>query len=316
MNKILECVVGSNLYGTNNENSDKDILGIFIAEEDNYLGLNIVEEITENIVSKNDSGKNNTDAVDKKFYEIKNFFKLAFQNNPNIIELFYINEPNIVFKNEVYDVIKENSIYFLDTEQIKNRFLGYACSQKHKMIIKLENYDILKEAYDILENSDKKFLVDETNFNKFEFRKNINTEYRVADISIPRNISIKRAKDILQTRLGRVGHRQELILKYGYDCKYSSHALRLLKEGKELLQTGKIEFPLKDRNLLLDIKNGKYVLSEVLEMIEEEEESYKNLKLDRLYKHDFNKINDLLIYLLKNSLFFEKRIDLDKLFDN
>ena len=39
--------------------------------------------------------------------------------------------------------------------------------------------------------------------------------YKVADVFIPRNISIKRAKEILQERLKRVGNRQGLILKYG-----------------------------------------------------------------------------------------------------
>ena len=36
-----------------------------------------------------------------------------------------------------------------------------------------------------------------------------------------------------------------------------SHAIRVLLEIKELLDTGNIQFPLKDKDFLLDIKLGK-----------------------------------------------------------
>ena len=44
----------------------------------------------------------------------------------------------------------------------------------------------------------------------------------------------------------------------GLDFKALSHALRALEQMEELLQTGKIIFPLKNRKELIDIKEGKY----------------------------------------------------------
>ena len=166
-NKILECIIGSNLYGTNTPDSDKDYIGIFIADEEYYIGLKNVEEIDESIIKKDESGKNTKEAVDKKYYEIRQFFKLAIQNNPNIVEILFMNQDNIIQSHMVWDLIQSYRDWFLNSKQIKNRFLGYAMSQKHKMFVKLENYDIFKEAYFILENFNKKFLVDEKLFEKF-----------------------------------------------------------------------------------------------------------------------------------------------------
>ena len=44
----------------------------------------------------------------------------------------------------------------------------------------------------------------------------------------------------------------------GLDFKALSHALRALEQMEELLQTGKIIFPLKNRKELIDVKEGKY----------------------------------------------------------
>jgi predicted nucleotidyltransferase len=39
-----------------------------------------------------DNGKNASDAVDFKMYELRNYVKLALQNNPNILELLFTNQ--------------------------------------------------------------------------------------------------------------------------------------------------------------------------------------------------------------------------------
>lgn len=69
-------------------------------------------------------------------------------------------------------------------------------------------------------------------------------------------------------------YRPELIEKYGYDCKYAYHALRLGYQGIEILSTGKLTIPLKSavRDVLLDIRAGLYPLEEVVAMIEDQEE--------------------------------------------
>lgn len=92
-NKILLIKSGSFLYGTNLPESDEDFLGISIFPKEYYLGLKECKEVDCSLISKDSDGKNNSDAVDKKFYEIKNYFKLAAQGNPNIQEMLFVN-PN------------------------------------------------------------------------------------------------------------------------------------------------------------------------------------------------------------------------------
>ena len=74
--------------------------------------------------------------------------------------------------------------------------------------------------------------------------------------------------------------------KDGNDWKALSHAIRVLLEVKELLNTGNIQFPLKDKEFLLDIKLGKvereYIdnffnqeLSNILERVQRNELNWK-----------------------------------------
>lgn len=63
-------------------------------------------------------------------------------------------------------------------------------------------------------------------------------------------------------------HRPDLEEKYGYDTKYAMHVVRLLQEGMELLQTGRITYPLPNKATLVNIRTGRYSLAEVLTWIE------------------------------------------------
>ena len=63
--------------------------------------------------------------------------------------------------------------------------------------------------------------------------------------------------------------RPELINKYGYDTKYAGHIVRLGAQGIEILTTGRMTLPMKarDRQLVLDVRTGKYTLAEVSKLI-------------------------------------------------
>jgi uncharacterized protein len=75
------------------------------------------------------------------------------------------------------------------------------------------------------------------------------------------------ADDQMKRLLGQKGqknvHRAELEDKHGYDTKYAMHVIRLYGEAKELMQRGHITLPRPNRNELIDIRTGKYSLSEI-----------------------------------------------------
>lgn len=60
--------------------------------------------------------------------------------------------------------------------------------------------------------------------------------------------------------------RQELIDRYGYDTKFASHAVRLGRQGVELLTTGSISLPIRepDLSIIRSIKMGAVAFDEVL----------------------------------------------------
>lgn len=60
----------------------------------------------------------------------------------------------------------------------------------------------------------------------------------------------------LKLKSGNNTGRKELQEKFGYDVKLAHHNIRLYLECIQLLKEGRIEFPLKENKMLLDIKLG------------------------------------------------------------
>lgn len=65
---------------------------------------------------------------------------------------------------------------------------------------------------------------------------------------------------------GKHGQRPELEELYGYDVKAAMHVIRLLNEGIEYLKTGRITYPRPEKDLLIDIRTGKYKTEQIENM--------------------------------------------------
>jgi predicted nucleotidyltransferase len=78
------------------------------------------------------------------------------------------------------------------------------------------------------------------------------------------------ADDQMKRLLGQKGqkniHRAELEEKHGYDTKYAMHVIRLYGEAKELMENGRITLPRPNRAELIEIRQGKYSLSDIQEL--------------------------------------------------
>jgi len=301
-NIILEYPVGSHLYGTNTKDSDQDFSGIFIAPIDYYFGMKDVKEIDFSIASKHENGKNDKNAIDRKFYELKRFIKLAADNNPAIIEQLFV--PLEILINSTFRglAILNHKEIFLH-KGLYQRFLGYAYSQKKKMIVKLDNHDKYEHVKKVLEEANP---TDTLHHVKNILGKYFDKEHMaVGDIKIPLGVLNKKALSIINKRFSNMSHRKELIRKHGFDTKFGSHLIRLTLEGIELLETGNLVFPLKENKLIIDIKNGKYDLKVLLELFDELENRIKKAKdnSELPKKPDFDRINNLSIDLI--SSFFD-----------
>lgn len=111
----------------------------------------------------------------------------------------------------------------------------------------------------------------------------------------------------LQTKKMNKSGRIELWEQFGYDTKFAAHGVRLLSTAIEALETGEFSTyrPLKERELILDVRNGKYKLEEVLELIQTLEadmnKAFINSELPE--KPNKKRINELAIKL--NKMFLE-----------
>lgn len=73
---VLKVKAGSHAYGTNTEDSDEDLRGVIIPPEEYFIGLKSFEQYC-------------PDDGDICYYDIRKFFRLALQGNPNAIEIFH-----------------------------------------------------------------------------------------------------------------------------------------------------------------------------------------------------------------------------------
>lgn len=114
-NLIFLMVGGSHAYGTNTESSDFDIRGIFVGEKENIIGNNRVDQFED---------KTN----DITIYELSKAINLISEQNPNMHEILFCDEDNIIFATEEYWNIRKNNQKFISS-LARHKYSGYAMSQ-------------------------------------------------------------------------------------------------------------------------------------------------------------------------------------------
>src|SRR4051812_7259396 len=92
-NLLFYTVTGSHAYGMNTPTSDTDYRGLFYAPKDVYLSAFKVIEQVEGFGDKKDS----------VVYELKKYIKLLVDQNPNIMELLWVDPKFIQYKTPIYD---------------------------------------------------------------------------------------------------------------------------------------------------------------------------------------------------------------------
>ncbi|WAK45557.1 hypothetical protein [Cronobacter phage EspYZU12] len=114
---LMRCYSGSIAYGTNLPTSDTDIRGLFCAEPKFIRTpfFNIKEQTL-------------ADEEDGKIYELTNFMKLFVEMNPNIIELMFVDEKDILQSSDAYDYLRTMAPELLSSK-VAFSFSGYAMAQ-------------------------------------------------------------------------------------------------------------------------------------------------------------------------------------------
>lgn len=115
---ILRCVAGSRAYGLEQDGSDTDLRGVYLAPLDLFWSLHGAPPQVEN------------DETQECYWELQKFLTLALKANPNVLECLYT--PSIELVTPLGKELLELRDAFLST-LVYQTFNGYAISQFRKI---------------------------------------------------------------------------------------------------------------------------------------------------------------------------------------
>lgn len=344
-NTIFLTIHGSIAYGLNTPESDVDVRGICIPPKEYLHGF-----------SKTfDQAILEAPNPDCTIFSLKKFFSLTSANNPNTLELLFVEPEDHIYISNIGQKLLDNRDAFL-SKLIKERYIGYSKAQAHRIknhrrwllnpvktpptrkeIGLSEKPEIDKNQFDaikaLIKNKLDTWIPD---FEPFSDSQKIYLQGKVSDILVEMEITrddswaaaartigldeniiqiIKKEKEFenkvedwnnyLKWKKNRNPKRAALEAKFGYDLKHGTQLVRLLRLGKEALQTGKLQVKRThiDREELMAIKAGAWTFDQLIDYAdkteEEVKEAYKNSKLPN--QPNINLLNSLCIELTEQS---------------
>ena len=274
-NRIFYTRAGSHAYGLATESSDEDFRGVFVGMPDNLVGLHPVEhcELT----------------GDNMLFELRKFIILARDCNPNIIELLFVDESDILLQNEWWLRIKSQRETFL-SRRAKHTFSGYAMAQLKKI------------------RSHNKWLHDPQPRDQPTAAKYLKTKHieglgtREVFDQAAYETALKQWRQYWEWKEKRNPKRAVLEEAHGYDTKHAMHLIRLLRMGVEIMRGEGVQVKRRDREGLLSIRQGQLSYDELVEMAEELDRQLGNLYQTSALPHapDAEKINSLLLEVYRD----------------
>ena len=273
---------GSKLYGTDTENSDTDLKGIFLPSKDSCFMLNAIKQYT----SESKEGQNNKDDIDITLYSLQYFLELLSTGDTGAIDLFfsiYSNKTIIHQEPELVELLKINKPYLITKNPAA--FFGYIMGQVSSYGIRGSRYgDLLQLKQSIIEFNDIRWEMPthiEEYANSVYFKNNTFKYVTIVEKTENTYLSVcgklypfNRALDLLIPDIDKLiegyGERAKKANRDGgIDWKSVSHAYRVLFQLTELCETGTIKYPLSCALQIKKIKLCKddYQLSLILEDI-------------------------------------------------
>lgn len=244
MFKILfKAVLGSRAYGTHNQNSDYDYRGVGV-----QTGLEYYFGTKRSKQQQGDKGEDIT------IYSIQQFFGLAAKGNPNILEIMYQDNENLieVTTPEWTDIVVPNREIFLSKE-VKHAYKGYATAQ----------YDRMKRHHQWLLNPPKEPNVHDYFYKpseKWEMYKNIYMDY---DLEKPENKN--RIINFIDSISDPSISNKILLVKYhGRNITMRMKEKNIEKQGM-LFDKEKYENDLKDYNSYVEKRSNRNAARYALE---------------------------------------------------
>ena len=267
---------GSTLYGLDNENSDTDFKGIFIPSKNSVL---LKQDLPHwSYSTGNDKSANSNEDLDLSLQSVYTFFDLLKEGETGVLDVLFsmFRKDTIVYSDDNFvNTIKETYKEMLSRNL--HSFVGYSVGQATKYGLKGSRYKELDKFLGLFEdlcyNSDNKLEL------TFDWLKIVTKDYKYInfvrapgpkgsgnfdDIDYIEILGKKFSGDIKfeyfldkVTTMHKKSGNRTVKASEGTDWKALSHAVRVLLEVEELLDTHFITFPLKQAKFIKSVKYPK-----------------------------------------------------------
>jgi predicted nucleotidyltransferase len=259
---ILLGLGGSHAYGTNIETSDIDIRGVALNSKSDLIGMSKFEQREDK-------------STDTTIYAFNKVIGLLLNSNPNVIEMLGLKEEQYLYLSPIGRELLDNKKLFLSKRCIYS-FGGYANQQLRRLqnaiardtltqtdkeihILNTINnmmFDI-KSRYEDFENGSIKLYTDKA------IQEDMDTEIFM-DINL-KHYPLRDYKSIWSEMnnvvrdYGKIGKRNNKKDEMHLN-KHCQHLIRLYMMCLDILEKEEINtYRDKEHDLLMDIRNGKYM---------------------------------------------------------
>jgi RNA repair pathway DNA polymerase beta family protein len=289
--EIVSIRFGSHLYGTNTPASDEDFKSVFIPSGRDIL-LQRVQGSISTQRPKGEGEKNVAGELDHEAYSIQRYLGLCAEGQTVALDMLFAPQVSFLAPGWEWYWIKDNTHRLVTKKHAS--FVGYCRTQANKYGIKGSRVAAARTAYEFLQRAQEKlgtteklgsltWEIDALSMGN-EYMQVLDIEgatdvngikktvrhWEVCNRKMPYTQTIKGACEVMHRIVKEYGHRAlQAERNEGIDWKALSHAVRVGNQAIELLGTGRVEFPLANREHLKDIKLGKLQYAEVAEEIED-----------------------------------------------
>ena len=284
---ILRIKFGSHLYGTETPTSDLDFKSVFVPPpRDILLGRARGSVSTQR--PKSEGEKNYAGEVDEEAYSLQRYLGLMAEGQTVALDVLFA--PEQAFVEPVTPEWREIAAnrHRLVTRK-SAAFVGYCRQQANKYGIKGSRVAAARSVLTVLDKAGESMgtkvklgeiaplltgLAAQTEYVTIVSVDQVSGQaIRHLDVcgrKLSFTASIKNGRDVVQKLVDEYGKRAlQAESQQGVDWKALSHAVRVATQAIELLETGRVTFPLPNRDGVMAIKQGRLPYQQVASEIEQ-----------------------------------------------
>lgn len=286
MRTLVSIRFGSHLYGTATPASDIDLKAVHVPPARDIL-LGTAKSSISTRRAKAEGEKNFAGEADEESYSVQKYLALLAEGQTVALDVLFAPEASMLQPAalEWHEIVANR--HRLVTRK-SAAFVGYCRQQANKYGIKGSRVAAARQALGVLEAgldrlgsttklreiaAEVEALARATEHVEIVPIRQIGGDdlnhLEVCGRKLSYNATIKSGRDVVARLVDEYGHRAlQAERQQGVDWKALSHAVRVGTQALELLQTGKVTFPLPNAAAILAIKLGERPYQAVAEEIE------------------------------------------------